>query len=169
MYTAAFHGWSRSPPGKGKDVIGREHIPLGTLIDSEKSTITPSMNRDEALKKLASLSQEDRAFLMSFPACGPTKNPFGERLKHFIPCVGDDARGICPTNAPYFWNVDTKEEELRAVKESTRDKVLGSVTRRISTIMKILWCIFAKNVGLSAPAKDGLALPQSEMHLSSEF
>ncbi|KAJ6607845.1 hypothetical protein B0H10DRAFT_2070019, partial [Mycena sp. CBHHK59/15] len=118
-------------PGKGKGVIANEHIPRGTLIVSEKPSITLPVNRSEMLKVLPALSQDDLSFLLSFP-CGPNEDPILGRLKHFTPCIGDDAAGLCPTicrvnhtcyspkaspNAAYFWSVSAKQEELRAIKE----------------------------------------------------
>ncbi|KAJ7128303.1 hypothetical protein C8R44DRAFT_615647 [Mycena epipterygia] len=120
-------------PGKGKGVIAKERISRGTLIISEKPRITLHGATDlEKIRALPSaMSHEDEvSFFMSFP-CGPDEDPIIGRLKHFTPC-GDDAVGLCPTicrvnhtcsspkgspNAAYFWNVGTKEEELRALKE----------------------------------------------------
>ncbi|KAJ6615614.1 hypothetical protein B0H10DRAFT_2040251 [Mycena sp. CBHHK59/15] len=118
-------------PGKGKGVIANERIPRGTLIVSEKPRITLLDNRSELLKAVSALSQDDLSFLLSFP-CGPNEDPILGRLKHFTPCIGDDAAGLCPTicrvnhtcyspkaspNSAYFWNVSAKQEELRAIKE----------------------------------------------------
>ncbi|KAJ7268402.1 hypothetical protein C8J57DRAFT_1131344 [Mycena rebaudengoi] len=116
-------------PGKGKGVVANEYIRRGTLIVSEKPRILIP-DGPAGLRVLASMSQEDTAFLLSFP--GVSDHGMLERFKHFTPCVGDDAWGLCPTvcrvnhtcrsslgspNAAYFWNVNTKEEELRALKE----------------------------------------------------
>ncbi|KAJ7142870.1 hypothetical protein C8R44DRAFT_924583 [Mycena epipterygia] len=121
-------------PGKGKGVIAKESIPRGTLIISEKPRITLHGANDlEKIKVLpgAISHPADLLFFMSFP-CGPDEDPIIGRLKHFTPCVGDNAAGLCPTichvnhtchspagspNATYFWNVGTKEEELCALKE----------------------------------------------------
>lgn len=114
-------------PGKGKGVIAKERIPRGTLIISEKPRITlHGANNLEKIKALPSAVShaDDILFFMSFP-CRPNEDPIIGRLKHFTPCVGDDAVTLCPTicrvnptcyspkgspNAVYFWNVGTKEE-----------------------------------------------------------
>jgi hypothetical protein len=111
-------------PGKGKGVIAKEHIPRGTLIVSEKPRIILPDGEVKIRKALSLLSQEDISFMLSFP-CGPNEMPFFGQFKHFTPCVGDDASGLCPTicrvnhtcfspkgspNATYFWNVNSKEE-----------------------------------------------------------
>ncbi|KAJ7111349.1 hypothetical protein C8R44DRAFT_677810 [Mycena epipterygia] len=120
--------------GKGKGVIAKERIPRGTLIISEKPLIILHGTNDlEKIKALPSAVShaDDILFFMSFP-CRHDEDPIIGRLKHFTPCVGDGAVGLCPTicrvnhtcyspkgspNAVYFWNVSTKEEELRALKE----------------------------------------------------
>ncbi|KAJ7474730.1 hypothetical protein FB451DRAFT_1464707 [Mycena latifolia] len=96
-----------------------------------KATYYPGKNAEKLEAALSSLSQEDLSFLLTFP-CGPNEHPIRGRLKHFTPCLGDDAAGLCATicrvnhtcyspksgpNAAYFWNVSAKEEELRAIKE----------------------------------------------------
>ncbi|KAJ7457147.1 hypothetical protein B0H11DRAFT_215853 [Mycena galericulata] len=118
-------------PGKGKGVVAREHIARGTLIVSEKPRIILPLAPSQMREVLTGLSREDVEFLLSFP-CGPDEDPILGRVKHFTPCVGDNARGLCATicrvnhtcyspkggpNAAYFWNVETKQEELRAIKE----------------------------------------------------
>ncbi|KAJ7769327.1 hypothetical protein B0H16DRAFT_1365477 [Mycena metata] len=119
--------------GKGKGVIAKEDISRGTLIVSEKPRITLPRHPSQSTNTLSNLSREDSLFLLSFP-CGPDEHPIFGRRKHFTPCVGDDAvgSGLCPTicrvnhtcyspkgrpNAAYFWNVNSKHEELWAIKE----------------------------------------------------
>ncbi|KAJ6557527.1 hypothetical protein B0H19DRAFT_1376256 [Mycena capillaripes] len=120
-------------PGKGKGVVAKERIARGTLIVSEKPRIiVPTSGEVRILRAISALSEEDISFIMSFPRAGPEENPITSRMKHFIPCVGDDTRGLCPTicrvnhtcyspmgtpNATYFWNTSSKEEELYAIEE----------------------------------------------------
>ncbi|KAJ7493598.1 hypothetical protein FB451DRAFT_445967 [Mycena latifolia] len=114
--------------GKGRGVVAKEPIARGTLIVSEKPRILLPLSTPP---DLSTLSLMDTSFFLSFP-CGPNEHPILGHLKHFTPCVGDDMRGLCQTicrvnhtcyspnagpNAAYFWNVDTKEEELRAIKQ----------------------------------------------------
>ncbi|KAJ7671718.1 hypothetical protein B0H17DRAFT_948260 [Mycena rosella] len=127
-------------PGKGKGVIAKELIPRGTLIISERPRITLPANASgmidrqglcEIVASLCALSAEDAEFFMSFP-CASSENPILGRLKHFTPCFGDDAFGLCLTicrvnhtcyspkaspNASYVWNKRAKEEELYAIRE----------------------------------------------------
>ncbi|KAJ6474048.1 hypothetical protein C8R47DRAFT_1144610 [Mycena vitilis] len=122
-------------PGKGKGVVAKEYIRRGALIVSEKPRITLSSKFGDMgiLAAARALSEEDIAYMMTFP---PTPSdilpPMLSRLKHFLPCVGDDAFGLCPTisrvnhtcyspkgspNSTYFWNERTKCEELYAIKD----------------------------------------------------
>ncbi|KAK7053564.1 SET domain-containing protein [Favolaschia claudopus] len=119
-------------PGKGKGVITKEHIARGTLIISEKPRIiVPDVLSPGGVKEaLSQFSEEDLIFFLSFPATESWN--IMDRFKHFTPCVGDDKRGLCETicrvnhtcfspkgapNASYFWNVNSKEEELRAIQD----------------------------------------------------
>ncbi|KAJ7907911.1 hypothetical protein B0H13DRAFT_2662216 [Mycena leptocephala] len=117
-------------PGKGKGVVAKEHISRSTLIISEKPRITMPIDNFGIVKALHSMSEKDVAFFMSFP--GSDDDPIKGRLKHFIPCEGDNCFGLCETicrvnhvcyspmggpNAAYYWNTSSKEEELHALKE----------------------------------------------------
>ncbi|KAJ7147681.1 hypothetical protein C8R43DRAFT_953042 [Mycena crocata] len=82
-------------PGKGKGVIALEHIPRGTMIISEKPRITLPAVLPTAMRSnwvAASLSPDDREFLLSFP-CGPDEDAILGRMKHFTPCLGDGTVG----------------------------------------------------------------------------
>ncbi|KAK7001717.1 SET domain-containing protein [Favolaschia claudopus] len=117
-------------PGKGKGVIARERIPRGTLLVAEKPRIIlPATSKEKLLKSMSLLSEEDKAFILTFPG---KDSDLEDRLKHFVPCVGDGNTCLCPTicrinhtccspmsgpNTSYTWNEDSKEEELYAIKE----------------------------------------------------
>jgi hypothetical protein len=112
-------------PGKGKGVVAKEHISRSTLIISEKPRITMPIDNFGIVKALHSMSEKDVAFFMSFP--GSDDDPIKGRLKHFIPCEGDNCFGLCETicrvnhvcyspmggpNAAYYWNTSSKEEGM---------------------------------------------------------
>jgi hypothetical protein len=117
-------------PGKGKGVVANEYIRRGTLIVSEKPRILlpagdTAAIRASAIRLFASLSADDKEFLLSFPSV--SDDVIIGRFKHFTPCVGDNTWGLFPTvcrvnhtcyspqgspNAAYFWNVNMKEEGM---------------------------------------------------------
>ncbi|KAJ6542354.1 hypothetical protein DFH09DRAFT_928831 [Mycena vulgaris] len=168
--------------GKGKGVIAKERILRGTLIVSEKPRIALPMDVDH-FGVLATLSQRDLDFLMSFP-CGPNERPLRGRVKHFTPCVGDDtfSLGLCPTvcrvnhtcyspkgrpNAAYFWNADVKEEELRAITEIQAGQEI-----EVSYIEDIVNCddplaVLQRKFGFECSCK-GCARPASERETSKQ-
>ncbi|KAJ7111449.1 hypothetical protein C8R44DRAFT_856684 [Mycena epipterygia] len=165
--------------GKGKGVIAKERILRGTLIISEKPRIT--LHGGNALEKIRALPREDLLFFMSFP-CGPNEHPIFGRLKHFTPCVGDNAVGLCSTicrvnhtcyspkgspNAAYFWNVGTKEEELRALKEIHEEQEIEvSYMEDISNYTDPLTKLHEK-FGFTCSCK-GCARPATERRASEQ-
>ncbi|KAJ7080639.1 hypothetical protein B0H15DRAFT_953504 [Mycena belliarum] len=133
------------------------------------------------MRAISSLSKDDRSFLLSFPNA-PGDDPIFGRLKHFTPCVGDNAAGLCPTicrvnhtcyspkgrpNAAYFWNVTTKEEELRAVADiSEGQEIEVSYMEDIinyedpTTLLRRKFCFECSCKGCTRPAAERLASKQ---------
>ncbi|KAJ6472933.1 hypothetical protein C8R47DRAFT_1145764 [Mycena vitilis] len=122
--------------GKGKGVIAKEHITRGTLIISEKPRVyIPQLDELELMNAIVTLLPEDVNFVFSFPP-GPPQQRVPCFPNNAIPCHNAEGRivgnGLCPTvcrvnhkcrtpeanpNAVYTWNYETKEEELRALKD----------------------------------------------------
>ncbi|KAF8192276.1 hypothetical protein K438DRAFT_1720588 [Mycena galopus ATCC 62051] len=174
-------------PGKGKGVVAKEFIPSGTLIISERPRIaipvaaSNPQHLQTAIAFLSTLSQEDHEFFLSFPHL-PSENSITGRLKHFIPCVGDDAFGLFPTicrlnhtcyspkgspNAAYFWNIGTKEEDLRAIKEIYEGQEIEVSYRPAISAYKPPPAYFRTKFGFECLCK-GCTRPAAERHASDQ-
>ncbi|KAJ7501542.1 hypothetical protein B0H11DRAFT_1855311 [Mycena galericulata] len=177
-------------PGKGKGVIAKEFIPRGTLIISERPRITLPANASGIIdlrgifgifQALSALSEEDAEFFQSFP-CAPGENPILGRLKHFTPCVGDGAFGLCPTicrinhtccspkespNSSYVWNRSAKEEELRAIREIHEGQEIEVSYTSDITNYEPAPAYLRRKFGFECGCK-GCTRPAAERHISDQ-